>query len=266
MKNDNQTSRQILLLAICIMLGLACARTQNSMGPGNSNMGPLPLGANFASIQSNILTPKCAVSGCHVQGGGLPSFENGLAYNNLVGAVTAGYAPNLRVRAGDPANSVMYQKVTGGNGFGGAMPPGGSLTQSQMDTIRAWILLGAKNDAPSAAGAGATLNQLQATLFTPNCTGCHTEATPRPNGAPFSLQNVNSTHANLVNARSLRSVKADSIRVVPGRSDLSYLVRLVQGNGDAPTPQMPPLATGNSLTSAQIQTIQSWINAGALNN
>ncbi len=265
MKNGKNVSNQILLLTTGLILVLACARTQNSMGPDNNNNGPLPLGANFASIQSNILTPNCAVSGCHVQGGGLPSFESGLAYNNLVGAVTNGYAPNLRVSANNLAGSVMYQKITGGNGFGGAMPPGGSLTQSQMDTVRAWILLGAKNDAP-AAGAGTTLTQLQATIFTPNCTGCHTEATPRPNGAPFSLQNANSTYANLVNARTLRSLKADSIRVVPGRSDLSYLLRLVQGNGDAPTPQMPPLATGNNLTSMQILNIQSWIDAGALNN
>jgi hypothetical protein len=256
-----------LTMATAILMVQACERTQNILGPGGgNNNGPIPLGANFASVQSNIFTPSCALTGCHVQGGVQPSLEAGRAYNNLVGVTSSGYAPRLRVMPGNPNNSVLYQKIIGGgNGVGGPMPPGGMLAQAQMDTIRAWILKGAKNDGP-VGGAGATLSQLQAQIINQNCTGCHVGAAPRPNNAPFSLESVDSTYANLVNRRALRNTKADSIRVLPGRSDLSYLIRLLQGNGEPPTPQMPPLATQNKLSPAQIQQIQSWIDAGALKN
>lgn len=255
-----------LLFALVFVFGQACERPQDILGPGGNNNGPLPLAANFASIQSNILTPSCALSGCHVQGGVQPSLQAGRAYNNLVGATSNSYAPRLRVVPGDPDNSVFYLKIIGSsNGVGGQMPPTGMLSPAQMDTIRAWILRGAQNDGPT-SGDAATLGQLQAVIINQNCTGCHVGAAPRPNNAPFSLENVDSTYANLVNRRSLRNSKADSIRVVPGRSDLSYLIRLLQGNGEPPTPQMPPLATQNRLSPAQIQMIQAWIDAGARKN
>lgn len=256
---------RFLLLPTAILVSQACERTQNITGPGNNNIVPLPLAANFASIQNNILTPSCAVTGCHVQGGVQPSLEAGLAYNNLVGVTSIGYAPLLRVTPGNPNNSVLYRKITGGNGLGGPMPPGGMLTQAQMDTVRAWILKGAQNDGPP-SGTAPTLSQIQAQIITQNCTGCHVGSAPRPNGAPFSLENIDSTYANLVNQRSLRNLKADSIRVVPGRSDLSYLIRLLQGAGEQPTAQMPPLATQNMLSIAQIQQIQGWVDAGAQKN
>lgn len=261
-----QHVRLLFIIASTFIIFQACERTQNILAPGQDDIGPIPLGANFAGIQANILTPSCALTGCHVQGGVQPSLEAGLAYNNLVGVTSINYAPRLLVAAGDPDNSVLYQKIIGGgNGVGGPMPPNGLLAQAQMDTIRAWILKGANNDGP-VGGAGATLSQIQALIINQNCTGCHVGAAPRPNNAPFSLENVDSTFANLVNQPSLRNTKADSIRVVPGRSDLSYLIRLLQGNGEPPTPQMPPLATQNKLSPAQIQLIQGWIDAGAQKN
>lgn len=256
--------KKLHFLPYLVFIYLACGHDVIMTPTGT---GPNALRANFASIQTNILRTSCAVGGCHVQGGGAPmSLEAGLAYNNLVGVTSTGYSPRLRVVAGDPDNSVMYQKIIGAGGVGGKMPPGESLTQAQMDTIRAWILKGAKNDSLPPVNSASTLSQIQVQILNQNCTGCHIGPAPRPNNAPFSLENVDSTFANLVNTRTLRNNKSDSLRVVPFRSDLSYLIRLLQGNGEPPTPQMPPLATQNKLNNGQIQQIQSWIDSGAPKN
>jgi hypothetical protein len=103
------------------------------------------LQATLSSIQTNIFTPKCAVPGCHVTGGGAPmSLAAGVARANLVG-VNSAYG-RLRVASGDANNSVLYLKVTGANGVGGRMPPAAPLSQAETDSIKAWINAGAQNN------------------------------------------------------------------------------------------------------------------------
>jgi hypothetical protein len=48
------------------------------------------------------------------------------------------------VTAGDPTNSYLFHKVSGTASFGGQMPVGGSMSQSDITTIELWITQGAQ--------------------------------------------------------------------------------------------------------------------------
>jgi hypothetical protein len=82
---------------------------------------------------SPILNSKCV--GCHSQ---LSS------YNGVVNGVGTGYCSGRKyVVSGDPNSSLIYLKITNPPPCGSKMPPGGSLSQSEIDTIKNWILGGA---------------------------------------------------------------------------------------------------------------------------
>lgn len=105
---------------------------------------------SFARIQTEILTPRCAVPFCHAGaalGGGL-SLVEGSAYDQLVGvtpaAAVAADAGYLRVDAGRPDTSFLLLKLVGPSlAFGSRMPIGGALSSAQIELVRAWILGGA---------------------------------------------------------------------------------------------------------------------------
>jgi len=88
-----------------------------------------------AEIQP-IFTVSCV--GCHGNSGGL-SLASGSAEANLVDVVSTNYAPALRVASGDPAASVLYNKVAGTGVHGQIMPVGGTLTTEQIALISDWI-------------------------------------------------------------------------------------------------------------------------------
>jgi len=83
-----------------------------------------------------IFNASC--TSCHGTSAGL-SLADGQSYANLVEVVSANYAPALRVASGDPANSVLYNKVANTGIHGGVMPQGGSLTTDQIALISTWI-------------------------------------------------------------------------------------------------------------------------------
>jgi hypothetical protein len=109
----------------------------------------------MASIQSNIFNLKCAVAGCHVTGGigGNPPFSlaSGLAYNNLVNAISAYGNPRLfRVQPNNADSSSLYLKIIGDPITGGPnnrMPAGlGPMPANEINAIRGWINTGALPD------------------------------------------------------------------------------------------------------------------------
>jgi mono/diheme cytochrome c family protein len=113
--------------------------------------GPTPnLKPTFASIQSEILTPKCAT--CHTGTGtrlpGIMNLREGSAYASLVGVASIEKPALLRVAPGDPENSYIYHKLEGAPGIGGARMPlnGTPLTDGQIRVIERWIETGAAND------------------------------------------------------------------------------------------------------------------------
>ncbi len=63
-------------------------------------------------------------------------------YANVVNMV-AGSCGTPLVVPSMPSQSLIYQKVTGTQACGGAMPPAGSLSAGQIDLLDRWILQGA---------------------------------------------------------------------------------------------------------------------------
>jgi hypothetical protein len=100
-------------------------------------------------------------------------------------------------------------------------------------------------------------------IFTANCalSGCHAGTSPQQ-GMNLS---AGQAFGNTVNVPSMELPSMD--RVEPFQPDASYLVHKIQGSqatvggtGDRMPLNAPP------LTAAQIDTIRSWISAGALDN
>ncbi|MBS0393070.1 MAG: hypothetical protein JSR54_00520 [Proteobacteria bacterium] len=114
-----------------------------------------PLTADFASIQSHVFTPICTV--CHA-GAAAPQglrLDAANSYALLVGVPSTEVPALLRVKAGDPDNSYLVQKLEGHAAVGARMPFGGPyLDQATIDVIRQWITDGAAPPAATAAPPG----------------------------------------------------------------------------------------------------------------
>ena len=112
------------------------------------------------------------------------------------------------------------------------------------------------DDVPDDTVEGATLAQLQETIFTPICSQCHT-GTSAPQG--LRLDSEQNSYDFLVNQPS-QEVPA-LLRVDPGDPDASYIVRKVEGGPDIQGGQMP--LGGPPLEAAQITMLRDWIANGA---
>lgn len=100
--------------------------------------------ANLTSIQTNVLTPRCA--GCHNGvGTALPGAMNltsaSTSFASLVGVASRQVPTLQRVAARAPNDSYLIHKLEGGpNIIGNRMPAGGPfLPQTTIDSIRLWI-------------------------------------------------------------------------------------------------------------------------------
>lgn len=111
------------------------------------------------------------------------------------------------------------------------------------------------------APAAVTLTQLQTTIFTPSCAGCHTGGgTALPSS--MNLSNATATHAAIVGVASTEQPSLQ--RVTPGNPDASYLVRKIEGGPSITGARMP--LGGAPLDAALIANVRAWITAGAPNN
>ena len=122
-----------------------------SGGGGGGGGGTTPA-ATFSSIQTNVFTPTCAT--CH-SGAAAPHglrLDAANSYALLVGVPSDEQPSILRVKAGDPANSYLVQKISGTAATGERMPAGlPALPQATIDAIKQWITDGAMNDTAPAA-------------------------------------------------------------------------------------------------------------------
>jgi hypothetical protein len=131
------------LAAAALLLALgACGG-----GSGESTPAPPPLQPTLASIQANIFTPTCAVSGCHTGASAVQGLrlDDGFSYANLVNVASPYGSTIIRVIPGDADNSFLIQKLEGTTMLGGRMPlVGCCLQQVTVDVIRQWIDQGAQ--------------------------------------------------------------------------------------------------------------------------
>jgi mono/diheme cytochrome c family protein len=105
-----------------------------------------------------------------------------------------------------------------------------------------------------------TLAQLQETIFTPVCSGCHTgggSALP----ASMNLSSAAASFASLVGVASEQRPALS--RVASNDPTNSYLVHKIEGGPNIVGSRMP--LTGTPLTPEQIANVRAWIQSGAPN-
>jgi mono/diheme cytochrome c family protein len=125
--------------AFLILASFGCSDRGDPVAPDGGDPEPTPSVSYQDDVQPIWIT-NCA--SCHGANGGLTLAGAG-SRANLVGVVSASYAPAVRVVPDDPAASVLYQKLVGNPEFGDRMPLGGALSSADLTTVRTWIEEGA---------------------------------------------------------------------------------------------------------------------------
>lgn len=110
----------------------------------------------------------------------------------------------------------------------------------------------------AAAPSGATLDDIQATVFGPTCSGCHSGPTGNSLPSGMDLSSADASFASLVGIASLQ--QAAILRVAANDPDGSYLVQKLEGT--AASGSRMPLG-GAPLDAALIADIRTWISNGA---
>lgn len=107
----------------------------------------------------------------------------------------------------------------------------------------------------------ATLYEGVQSIFTRSCafSGCHAGATPQE-GMDLS---ASSFHVNTVGVASHQV--PGLYRVHPGQPDSSYVIYKLEGRAGSVGGIGTQMPLGGSLTSAQVDSVRAWIQAGAPN-
>jgi hypothetical protein len=184
----------------------------------------------FESSVLPIFVSSCAKPGCH----DAETHEEGYILDRYSNIVRKGITP------GDANDSELYQVLFEDGEDQMPPPPDAPLTQSQKDSIEAWINQGAKNTTD--CNCFCDENQFTyAIIIQPivsgNCVGCHKPGT-------------------LNGDVDLSTYNAVKVQVDNG----NFLGTISHVSGFLP---MPP---GGKLSDCEITQITNWINAGALNN
>jgi hypothetical protein len=117
-----------------------------------------------------------------------------------------------------------------------------------------------------AAPAAATFTGVYTDIISPICVQCH-----NPNGIGVSMGHLDmstkaAAFADLVGVSAMGSACGGmGTRVVAGNADNSILYKKVDPGQGSPCGSKMPLGL-TPLTEAQANEIESWINAGALND
>jgi methionine-rich copper-binding protein CopC len=127
---------------------------------GQGSGEPVPLSADFDSIQANVFTPICSV--CHI-GATAPEglmLDAAHSYSLLVNVPSTEVPSLLRVKPGDPTDSYLIQKLEGHAAVGAQMPFGQPpLPSTTIAFIVQWITDGA---APGSSAGAASAFALEA--------------------------------------------------------------------------------------------------------
>lgn len=114
-------------------------------------MGPEdPIEPTLSSIQANVFSTSCALSGCHA--GSSPqqglNLSAGQARQNLVNVQSRERPALDRVEPGSPDDSYLIHKVEGRSGIVGQRMPLGQprLSEEKIDALREWIAQGAPDN------------------------------------------------------------------------------------------------------------------------
>ncbi len=139
--------RSLALLLVASFLA-GCGELKDLPTEPIDDLPPDPT-ATFTRVQSEVLTPTCAVAGCHdaftAQEGLVLVAESSYA---LLVNTRSSQSPLDRVEPGQPDSSYLFLKVSGGAGIVGDRMPQNRPPLSDASTrlIRDWIRRGAPND------------------------------------------------------------------------------------------------------------------------
>ncbi len=138
MKNLN-----LILLFSLFIVGLSCTNNTENLvlAPDDGNEGnddPV-VEVSYSSDVQPIFNGNC--SSCHGSSGNVSL----TSYSALMNSVGNNYGSNLVV-AGNADESGLVDKIEPNPDHGSRMPIGGTLTNSEIQTIRRWINEGAKNN------------------------------------------------------------------------------------------------------------------------
>jgi hypothetical protein len=102
----------------------------------------------YAALQRGLFQPRCGVGGaaCH---GDDPQRDLDLLvdpYRALVDVPSVEDPSVLRVKPGDPEQSLLFQALRGPVGAVAQMPPGAALPDDVIEGVRLWIAAGAPED------------------------------------------------------------------------------------------------------------------------
>lgn len=128
-----------------LLLLLACT----SAPKGDTGDTPAP---TLTEVQTELLTPSCAFSTCHGNGGGGAAdldLSDGRSHAELVNVESTDAPGEILVVPGDPDASYLVKKCTpGATGIVGEPMPDGSdgLDEERLAMLRAWIAAGALDD------------------------------------------------------------------------------------------------------------------------
>ena len=210
---------------------------------------------------------------------GLAEFAIDASTGQLFGTVTTSLTTGVdgeievNLREGGPgeAGGIVVRLIENSAGAGNNVfdvPPNTILTASQIamynngslyvDVHAGQVgLRGQLSDLPPAVNTDSTLADLQAKVFTPVCSGCHTgggESLP----SVMNLSSVDASYNSLVGVFSIG--EPDLLRVDPGNFVDSLLIRKVEGTQSAGS-RMP--FRGAKLPTETIDALVQWISAGA---
>jgi hypothetical protein len=132
-------ARSLLFLALPLFVAFGCADRGDPVAPAGEGPNPEPTVSYQNDVQP-IWNANCL--SCHGGNGGL-FLTASISRANLVGVVSFGYAPAIRVVPGEPDSSVLFQKLSGNSLFGQRMPAGGALSADDLETVRLWVEEGA---------------------------------------------------------------------------------------------------------------------------
>jgi predicted small lipoprotein YifL len=115
---------------------------------GSDDFVTPPAAVTLLDVQTQVFTPRCALSGCHVSVGapfGLDLSSVTASAASTVNVASAEMPSLMRIDPFDPAQSYLYLKITDDPSIlGDPMPAsGGPLSSADIALVEEWIAGGA---------------------------------------------------------------------------------------------------------------------------
>lgn len=136
---------RVVVLVVCLLAVAVGCEHGDPVGMNENGLQP-----TLSSLQENVFSTNCALSGCHAG----PSPQQGLdlsagaTHDNVVNVASTERPEVDRVEPGNPDASYLVHKIEGRSSIVGERMPLGRepLSQEQIDVIREWIANGAPDN------------------------------------------------------------------------------------------------------------------------